>query len=862
MEYSNAHRAQLWGRANRQSGWRRLGMAVVTAVLTLGVALSATSSAAPVSDYELAQAAPFNQVERYPVEPLPSSPSFRPNGGWIGRLILPSESEYADSPGDWVWFEVWHSPDNEPNLLRRTLKLTWQPTEANQTYVDSVSRNLAFNRRAEQALEQGTIVPERLNGRQQVGPLQSLAGARPNDDVTVRLFDDHTELGRERGEYVLRTDLEPLQITGREYGLVKLIEPNTRVEASFPPACPGVRPCPKEYFWAQHFNPDTGDFSGPIETLRIPQQPILNGERFVSNIRQLTTSPAGRAGWYVYGSRDAEGVFTVQALKPRVLVQLDPDDQVAGLKPGLDYIDQQNWANVARRKGMVQKVLVGGRNGGGRNGGGRNGEEGAIAPWRLGDRALVIHLFGGIGGDNPEATPGGTVTGHFAYGLAEVVREPIAQELQLQLLYQQLYAHNPSGIVAGAHDWTAYMGDMQRGWLGLRPVSDVVVKLDALTTPFEFGDTTVSLFDALLTQAQGLAARYRTGDGTGLAAATPAAASVQDSNQALYLAIEAMQRQIRTDPAIAAWLEAHPDSPELARLGQLEAVGKALETMLTPYGVVRPNWNNDADTLAGIAPTEGFQLTRGVVSALLSWRTMMPRWGHDEVARVLLENGAQLWFLRTNLVGGDDPRVEPIPPTNLFGLMPTVGRSVQRLTDAVVTRPSGVRVGLAGLGLGLYAAAALRLGRRNGFLHRQIDLANFPAVGLHSLRLFLVPALVEEILFRVLLLPHPLEAVSAPRWLFLAVVSGGAFGLWHWLLGKTLRRSAQATFCDPRFLLLAGGLGLLLTLLYGLTGSLWLVVTVHWLVAVVWIYGLGGRQRLPHLEAGQRPAIHLPGWGS
>ena len=29
------------------------------------------------------------------------------------------------------------------------------------------------------------MVPERLDGRLAVGPLQSLAGARPNDDVTV-----------------------------------------------------------------------------------------------------------------------------------------------------------------------------------------------------------------------------------------------------------------------------------------------------------------------------------------------------------------------------------------------------------------------------------------------------------------------------------------------------------------------------------------------------------------------------------------------------------------------------------------------------------------------------------------------------
>ncbi|MEO1068806.1 MAG: hypothetical protein AAFW95_06745, partial [Cyanobacteria bacterium J06638_6] len=90
------------------SRWRRLGLAFTAAVLTILLAIQ-TAPAAKVSNYELAQAAPFNQVETYPIAPLPSSPNYRPNGSWIGRLILPTEPEYAESPGDWVWFEVWHS---------------------------------------------------------------------------------------------------------------------------------------------------------------------------------------------------------------------------------------------------------------------------------------------------------------------------------------------------------------------------------------------------------------------------------------------------------------------------------------------------------------------------------------------------------------------------------------------------------------------------------------------------------------------------------------------------------------------------------------------------------------------------------
>jgi predicted Abi (CAAX) family protease len=78
------------------------------------------------------------------------------------------------------------------------------------------------------------------------------------------------------------------------------------------------------------------------------------------------------------------------------------------------------------------------------------------AQWQEGDYALLIHLFGGIGGENKELTPAGTVTGHFAYGLARVVKEPIAQELQFNIQYQQIYAHNSGGIVSGTQDWSSY----------------------------------------------------------------------------------------------------------------------------------------------------------------------------------------------------------------------------------------------------------------------------------------------------------------------------------------------------------------------------------------------------------------------
>lgn len=793
------------------------------------------------SNYDLAQAAPFNRVATYPVTPLPTAPTYRPNGTWVGRLALPSEAEYAAIPGDWAWLEVWHAP--QPELVGQRLRLTWTPDPAVQAYVTTVTRDITFNEQAERFLANGNIVPVRLNGRRAVGPLQSLAGARPQDDVTVRLAE--AELVSEDGQPVIQTSLEPVQITGREYGLARILEPDATVDAPPPADCPGSAPCPPEYFRIQHFNPASRRFDGPTETVRIPQQPRLKGERFFSTSRDLETSDAGQEGWYLYGNRDADGWFTVQALRPRALFRLQPEQTVLGTVAGLNYIDRQNWRDTPLRKGMAQSVLVSPTS---------TSPAAALDQWQEGDYALVIHLFGGIGGDNKELTPAGTVTGHFAYGLARVVRDPITDELQFDIQYQQVYAHNSGGIVSGTHDWASYTGDQQRGWLNLRPISDVVVKLDYFTQPLIFGNTELNLFRELLIQAQVMAARYRTGDGTGVAGVTPATSCVQDSNQALFIAIQRIRQQAQDNPDIVAWLEANPDSPQLAQIEQFAALGQALEDLLTPYGVIRADWRNNAETLAGIGtgtdPVNDFFNNKGLFSGALSWQTMMPRWGHDAVARVFLRHDAQLWFLRPNQVGGYDGTIAPIPPTTLFGGIPVLGRVVQRFADAFAVPFTGRSLGLVLAALGVYALGAVPYGLRSGFLRPERAVGHPLRLGLALVRLAVVPAFVEEMIFRVMLVPHPVEGVPGGRWLVWALLSVALFVVYHALLGRIL--PGHGVLADRRFLVLAGGLGLVLVTVYGLSGSLWVVVLVHWLAVVGWLGGLGGQGQLaapPQVQA-------------
>ncbi len=826
-------------RDNRTPGrgrWRRFWIAVLAiAIAVVGLHGRSVTALAPKGR----STAAFNQPQYYPLKQTLDPTLYRPNGEWLGRLILPTPAQVdaARSPeADWVWIELYHVPAAAQALVGKVVKLTWQDGPSLEADVRSVTTDVRFGEAADRAKQEGNILPERLNNRPRVGPLQSLAGARPTDDLLVRL-EDRVQVSTDRaGQPLLQIAQAPLQVTGRYVGLVNILGPDPTQGP--PAACPGSPPCPSDYYRVRHYNAATKAFDGPLETVRIPQQPIDRNGRFISTARQIAENPVGAAGWYLYGAQDAAGRFTVQALKPRSLVQLQADRNLVGIAAGLQYLRQEHWRDTPQKKGTLQRVQITPLS-----------DRPAATPesWKVGDRALVLHAFGGIGGPKGEGAPGATVTGHFAFGVAQVAIDPFTQEPQFDIRYHQIYAHNPNGIVSGSVDWSAYAGDLQRGWLGSRPLSDVLIKLD-IFTDLTLGDRRLSLLDELLRQTQIIAARYRTGDGTGLSSVTPATSCVQDSNQALYIAIQQIQRQVLSDPSLVTWLADHPRDPETLKFQHLAALGKTLDRVLSPYGVVRRDWQTNAAVVEvdGSWATESDRFIRGnsIVAALLSWRSMLPRRSHDELATIFLNYGAQLWFLRPNQILGWDPSIAPMAPTLVLGQIPVLSTLLRRLTDSV-SMPLQPADWFRTLGILLgYGAIALPLGWRSGFLRWQ------PAIGpvkprlLGTAQLLVMPALVEELVFRMALIPHPLEGASIASVLGWSTVSLGLFVIYHPLNARLAYPAGHPTFSQPMFLTLAGLLGIACSLAYVSTGSLWMPVLLHWGVVTVWLWGLGGAARL------------------
>jgi predicted Abi (CAAX) family protease len=627
----------------------------------------------------------------------------------------------------------------------------------------------------------------------------------------------------------LRIGRSPVQITGRWTALVQLLAP-----------APGT-----DRYRVQHFDPASGRFAGPIESVRIPRQPPDRYGRRLFDPRGLETTPVGAAGWFLHGAPDAAGVFTVQALEPRLLTQLRADRRLEGTAAALHQISQVNWNDTPRQRGSISRVALWPGHGRRTILGRRDDPEGH-ADWAIGDQALLIHSFGGIGGPGGEPTPFFTVTGHFAFGQARVIADPFTGEPRFQLTYHQIYANNPNGIVAGTQDWSAYMGNLQRGWLGTRPVSDVLVKGDG------------QLLRELALQSEVLMARYRSGDGSGIALVTPATSCVQDSAQALWIAIDLLRRGTfkgsaaaqATSSGAATGAEAAGGNEPVAERQRLAALGRSLDRLLTPFGMVRSDWRRNAERVAGslshaaAGTGSGFHSGQSTTDVLLSWRSMLPRRAHDEFAQVFVRHGAPLWILRTNQVPGADGRLEPLAPTLVLGMIPVLSTLLRRLTDALFAPyPPSIPLTLALLGV--YAALVLPQGLRSGFLaaRRRRSWPTGQAIA-RAAGLFVMPALVEELIFRVALLPHPLEGSSPPVAVAWGALSVGLFTLYHPLAGRLWYRSGRPLFEDPRFLLPCALLGVVCVIAYGATGSLWPPVLIHWIVVVVWLELLGGREAL------------------
>ncbi len=615
---------------------------IFVACMTIGfiVYLIATKKSVKTkpSNYKISSNSPFFHSSYYPISQTVNRQLYQPVAEWSGRLILQAD----DKNERFVEFEVQNAPPSYTHLLGQIIKLKWSNEIKVQEYVKRLSLDVNFTKKAKKSHQAGIVHPVRLDGLSQVDPLESLAGARPMDDVCVMLLKPGIETNT-KGETQLIIDTEPIQITGRFVGLVKIL---ARVESN------------GDLFRVSHYNQATKNFyKGIEEIICIPQVPqdIKGVPR--SNNKDIEKSQLNFQGWYIYGAPDKDGTFVVQAIEPRALVQLKPQTVITKFPRVFQYLSRGMWAKIKFQKGKCQTVLLAPKVGNAKS---------AVSQWCLGDKALAIHLFGGIGGKKAEAAAWLPVPGHFSYGIAEVVRDNITGELRFDIIYHQVYCHNPEAIISGSLTWTAYMGSLWRGWLGTRPVSDILLKYEPITTDYDFDGVKLSPLKELIEELREITARYRVGDGTGASLITPTASCVQDSNQALYATIHDIQQRVESNPIINQWLQKHPDDKQTKYFNELISLGNTLEKQLIPLGIVRRDWQKNAQDLFG-TNNQNDSLVTTAIKMLKSWRTMLPKRAQEETIKIFIEQGAMGWVLRSSQVGGFDDSIEPVAPTTILG---------------------------------------------------------------------------------------------------------------------------------------------------------------------------------------------------
>ncbi len=113
-----------------------------------------------------------------------------------------------------------------------------------------------------------------------------------------------------------------------------------------------------------------------------------------------------------------------------------------------------------------------------------------------------------------------------------------------------------------------------------------------------------------------------------------------------------------------------------------------------------------------------------------------------------------------------------------------------------------------------------------------------------ALTLAIRPSLLEELIFRVLFIPHPAQGYPPRMTLLWAGMGLFVFILFHPINGLFIRRSARSLFTDPLFLTFAGLLGIACTAAYLISGSIYPPMVIHWVAVAAWILFLGGGNAL------------------
>lgn len=144
-----------------------------------------------------------------------------------------------------------------------------------------------------------------------------------------------------------------------------------------------------------------------------------------------------------------------------------------------------------------------------------------------------------------------------------------------------------------------------------------------------------------------------------------------------------------------------------------------------------------------------------------------------------------------------------------------------------------------------HAVISLTVGFSTGLLH--FELISEELVLLLPFTLLIFPSLLEEAVFRGVLIPRETMARGRGKIIVAITWSTLLFVLWHPLNALLFNHSAIPLFLDPAFLLIVAVLSVTCGYGYVVSKSIWVPVLIHWATVAVWVLFLGGRNLILEL---------------
>jgi predicted Abi (CAAX) family protease len=166
----------------------------------------------------------------------------------------------------------------------------------------------------------------------------------------------------------------------------------------------------------------------------------------------------------------------------------------------------------------------------------------------------------------------------------------------------------------------------------------------------------------------------------------------------------------------------------------------------------------------------------------------------------------------------------------------SMGLIIDRIRIAFITLPRR-KDWLYTLGLLIaFVIVYLPIGFSLGFLAIDPRLDFWTIVGVLPGTL-LMPGINEELIFRSLLIPHPTEAVPRQKQREFVALSWVLFLLYH------IHPWTPPFFKTPAFLIGAALIGVVCTISYLRSRSIWTAIVLHWLIVVGWLLIFGGLRK-------------------